>query len=146
MTRQPAKTPRKILIVDDDLATREMLTLALELDGYQVAVASNGLRLVGILQVDRPALVLLDVQMSWIDGFELCRSIKRNPDLFGIPIVFVSGCRSEQEIRDGMAAGADDYFTKPVDLEVLRARIRELVERDTATGPTPPKSDERPKS
>lgn len=146
MTQQPAKTPRKILIVDDDLATREMLTLALELDGYQVAVASNGLRLVGILQVDRPALVLLDVQMSWIDGFELCRSIKRNPDLCGIPIVFVSGCRSEQEIRDGMAAGADDYFTKPVDLEVLRARIRELVERDTATGPTPPKSDERPKS
>ena len=146
MTKQPSKIPRKILIVDDDLATREMLTLALELDGYQVAVASNGLRLVGILQVDRPALVLLDVQMSWIDGFELCRSIKRNPDLCRIPIVFVSGCRSEQEIREGLAAGADDYFTKPVDLEVLRARIRELVERAAATDPMSPRGEDCPKS
>lgn len=129
---QPEKAPRKILIVDDDHATREMLTLALELEGYQVSEASNGLRLLGSLQVDRPDLVLLDVQMSWIDGFDLCRAIKRNPDLRQIPIVFVSGCRSEQEIRDGIAAGADDYFTKPVDLEVLRARIRELIERGGA--------------
>ncbi len=126
---QPESVPHKILIVDDDHATREMLTLALELDGYQVTEASNGLRLLGSLQVDRPDLVLLDVQMSWIDGFELCRSIKRNPDLRRIPIVFVSGCRSEQEIQDGLSAGADDYFTKPVDLDVLRARIRELIER-----------------
>ena len=131
---QPERALRKILIVDDDHATREMLTLALELDGYQVSEASNGLRLLGNLQVDRPDLVLLDVQMAWIDGFELCRLIKHNPDLRQIPIVFVSGCRSEREIREGLAAGADDYFTKPVDLDLLRARIRELIERTESGG------------
>ncbi|MDR0967114.1 MAG: response regulator [Myxococcales bacterium] len=136
MTQPPPNAPqapvRKILIVDDDHPTREMLKLALELEGYQVAEASNGLRLLGNLQVDRPDLVLLDVHMSWIDGFELCRSIKGNPELCQIPIVFLSGCRSEQEVRQGLAAGADDYFTKPVDLDVLRTRLHELIERGSA--------------
>jgi DNA-binding response OmpR family regulator len=118
---------RKILIVDDDRDTREMLTLALELEGYDVEQAANGLRLVSSLRVDRPDLVLLDVMMSWIDGFELCRSIKKNEELRDIPIIFVSARKSGDDVRRGLEAGAADYFTKPVDIDRLHARVRELL-------------------
>lgn len=113
----------KVLIVDDDRDTREMLTLALDLEGYDVEQAANGLRLVSSLRVDRPDVILLDVMMSWIDGFELCRSIKKNPDLQDIPIIFVSARKGGDDVGRGLDAGALDYFTKPVDLEKLVARI-----------------------
>ncbi|HCF60740.1 MAG TPA: response regulator, partial [Myxococcales bacterium] len=102
-----------MLIVDDDRDTREMLMLALDLEGYDVEQAANGLRLVSSLRVDRPDLVLLDVMMSWIDGFELCRSIKKNEELRDIPIVFVSARKGGEDVRRGLEAGAADYFTKP---------------------------------
>ncbi len=125
----PGEAPqrRKILIVDDDRDTREMLMLALDLEGYDVEQAANGLRLVSSLRVDRPDLILLDVMMSWIDGFELCRSIKKNEELRDIPIVFVSARKGGEDVRRGLEAGAADYFTKPVDIDLLNARIRELL-------------------
>src|ERR671939_1858582 len=89
----------KIIIVDDDRDTREMLTLALELEGFEVAQAANGLRLISAMHVDRPDVILLDVMMSWIDGFELCRAIKKNPGFCEIPIVFVSARQSREDQR-----------------------------------------------
>ena len=118
---------RKVVIVDDDRETREMLTLALELEGYVVEQAANGLRLISSLHVDRPDLILLDVMMSWIDGFELCRSIKKNDEFRDIPVVFVSARKTGEDVQKGLAAGATDYFTKPVDIERLTARIREIL-------------------
>src|SRR5258708_11281306 len=85
---------RKVIIVDDDRDTREMLTLAFELEGYEVTQAANGLRLISSLHVDRPDLVVLDVMMSWIDGFELCRSIKRNEEVQNLPGIFLSARKS----------------------------------------------------
>jgi len=116
-----------VVIVDDDRETREMLTLALELEGYVVEQAANGLRLISSLHVDRPDLILLDVMMSWIDGFELCRSIKKNDEFRDIPVVFVSARKTGEDVQKGLAAGATDYFTKPVDIERLTARIREIL-------------------
>jgi DNA-binding response OmpR family regulator len=118
---------RKVIIVDDDRETREMLTLALELEGFEVAQATNGLRLISTLHVDRPDLILLDVMMSWIDGFELCRSIKQNDEFRDIPVVFVSARKSTEDVRQGREAGAADYFTKPLDVDRLARRIHELV-------------------
>jgi DNA-binding response OmpR family regulator len=118
---------RKVVIVDDDRETREMLTLALELESYHVDQAANGLRLISSLHVDRPDLILLDVMMSWIDGFELCRSIKKNVEFKDIPVIFISARKSGEDVRKGLAAGAADYFTKPVDIDRLTARIRELL-------------------
>jgi DNA-binding response OmpR family regulator len=118
---------RRIIIVDDDRETREMLKLALELEGYQVSNAENGLRLISTLHVDRPDLILLDVLMSWTDGLELCKAIKKNEDFTGIPIVFVSAKKSSADVEAGMKAGAIDYFTKPIDMERLLARIRTLL-------------------
>jgi DNA-binding response OmpR family regulator len=117
---------RKIIIVDDDRDTREMLTLALELEGFEVAEAANGLRLISTLHVDKPDAILLDVMMSWIDGFELCRAIKRNEEFKDIPVIFVSARKTPQDVTRGLEAGAADYFTKPLDIDRLVHRIEEL--------------------
>src|SRR5260221_14631443 len=118
---------KKIIIVDDDRETREMLKMALELEGYEVSQAANGLRLISTLHVDRPDLILLDVMMSWIDGFELCRAVKKNEEFRDIPVIFISARSSATDVKRGREAGASDYFTKPVELPTLIARIRELI-------------------
>ncbi len=97
-----AKKPR-VIIVDDDRDTREMLTLALELEGFDVGQAANGLRLISAMHVDRPDVILLDVMMSWIDGFELCRAIKKNPTFGDIPVIFISARKSVEDERAGIA-------------------------------------------
>ena len=125
----------KVIIVDDDRETREMLTLALELEDFDVAEAANGLRLISALHVDRPDVILLDVMMSWIDGFELCRSIKKNEQFSDIPIVFISGRGSFEDRRRGLEAGATEYFTKPLDMDRLLTRLREIAaSRHSAAG------------
>jgi len=117
----------KITIVDDDRDTREMLTLALELEGFEVGQAASGLRLISAMHVDRPDVILLDVMMSWIDGFELCRAIKKNPTFSDIPVIFVSARKSPEDERAGLEAGAQDYLTKPLDMDRLIGRIREIL-------------------
>ena len=128
----------KVVIVDDDRDTREMLTLALELEGFEVGGAANGLRLISAMHVDRPDVILLDVMMSWIDGFELCRAIKKNETFADIPVIFISARKSAEDERAGMEAGAVDYFTKPLDVDRLVARIREILGARAASAASPP--------
>jgi DNA-binding response OmpR family regulator len=118
---------RKVAVVDDDREVREAIASTLAAMGYEVKVAANGLRLVSALHVDRPDIILLDVMMSWIDGFELCRAIKQNPEFRDIPVIFMSGRTSTPDIERGLACGAVDYFPKPLDLDRLLARVREIV-------------------
>ena len=135
------QTPRKpkVIIVDDDRDTREMLTLALELEGFDVGQAANGLRLISAMHVDRPDVILLDVMMSWIDGFELCRAVKKNEDFADIPVIFISARKSTEDERTGMEAGAVDYFAKPLDVDRLIARMREILDaRSAAALGSPP--------
>jgi DNA-binding response OmpR family regulator len=126
---------RKVVIVDDDRETREALQEALEEHGYTVVLAQSGLRLISYLHVDRPDVILLDVMLSWIDGFELCRAIKRNPEFRNIPVCFISGRSSEADVQQGMACGAAAYFVKPLDLEDLIAQVDALAKQGPA--PTP---------
>ena len=118
---------KKIVIVDDDRETREMLRTAFELEGFEVLTATNGLRLISTLYVDKPDMVLLDVVMSWIDGFELCRSIKKNEEFKDIPVVFISARKADEDLATGMGCGAADYFTKPLEMDRLISRVRELL-------------------
>jgi DNA-binding response OmpR family regulator len=129
----------KVIIVDDDRDTREMLTLALELEGFGVSQAANGLRLISAMHVDRPDVILLDVMMSWIDGFELCRAIKKNRTFADIPVIFISARKSIEDEKAGLDAGAVDYFAKPLDVDRLIARIREILgsRGSDAAAPTP---------
>ena len=117
----------KIIIVDDDRETRELLAMALQMEDFEVTQAANGLRLISTLQVDQPDLILLDVNMSWIDGFELCRAVRKNEDFKDIPVIFISARSSSADVKRGIEAGAADYFTKPIELQTLIARIKELV-------------------
>lgn len=125
----------KVTIVDDDRDTREMLSLALESEGFEVSAAANGLRLIASLQLKRPDVILMDVNMSWIDGFELCRAVKKNEHFRDIPVVFVSGRGEPEDKRRGREAGAADYFVKPLDLNALIKRLRELIPSPAAEVP-----------
>jgi DNA-binding response OmpR family regulator len=123
---------RKIIIVDDDRDTRMLLQFVLEQHGFTVAQAPSGLRLISLLHVDKPDLILLDVMMSWINGFELCRAIKSNPNFRDIPICFISARSDPASRSEGMACRAADYFVKPLDLDQLIARIDTLLEPHAA--------------
>jgi len=117
---------RKVVIVDDDRSLRDRLQQVLEADGYQVAQAPSGLRLLSLLEVDRPDVILLDVAMSWINGFELCRAMKSNAIYKNIPVVFISGRSGSSDIERGMSCWAADYFVKPLDTTRLLERLHQL--------------------
>lgn len=117
-----------VAVVEDEREMREWLADTLRAAGYQVALAANGLRLLAALQIDRPDLIVLDVNLSWIDGFELCRALKKNPAYADIPVVFLSGRSSHGDVAEGLACGAVDYLRKPVDGRTLLARVGELVQ------------------
>ena len=131
MTTSPSEGPSRFsaIIVDDDRDTREMLAMALELEGYQVTQAANGVKLISSLHVHKPDILLLDVNMSWIDGFELCRAVRRNEQFRTLPVLFVSARKARADVEAGLASGADGYFTKPIDFDALLGRMRELVDR-----------------
>ena len=119
--------PIRIAVVDDDRQARDFFADVLTRAGFAVTVAESGLRLVSALQVDRPAVIVLDVNMSWIDGFELCRALKRNPEWKQIPVVFVSGRSAPEDRIAGLAAGAVAFLSKPIDGRTLVATVRELL-------------------
>ncbi len=121
------KEKPRIIIVDDDRDTRELLALALESEGFEVECVANGLRLIASLQLRRPHAILLDVNMSWIDGFELCKAVKKNEQFRDIPVSFRSGRGEPEDRRRGVEAGAADYFVKPLDLTALIKRLRDLI-------------------
>jgi DNA-binding response OmpR family regulator len=120
---------RRIVLVEDDRESREVLAGMLREEGFEVFEAANGLKLISILHADRPEAIVLDVNLSWIDGFELCRSVKHNDEFQDIPVVFVSGRTAPEDIRRGMQAGAEAYFGKPLDFEVFVSKLREILGR-----------------
>jgi DNA-binding response OmpR family regulator len=117
----------KVAVVDDDREVRDGLKDSLSDAGFEVMRAANGLRLISTLQVDRPDVILLDIMMSWIDGRELCRALKKNQEFCDIPVVFISGKTSPEDIQTGLSCGAVDYFPKPIDSRKLIRRLKEIV-------------------
>lgn len=119
--------PALILVVDDQPANVEVLQMRLESQGYAVVTAEDGnacLRRVVELQ---PDLVLLDVMMPGLDGFEVCRRLRAMDDLPYIPVVMVTAKADRSDVVAGLDAGADDYLTKPVDQTELMARVRSML-------------------
>ena len=115
----------RVIIVDDDRDLREMLRTRLELEGFEVQVAGNGLRLLNRLKLHRPDLILLDVMMSWLNGFELCQALKKNPEFADIPVFFISALGSAEDIQRGYDSGCTRYFVKPLNMQQLMDDIRE---------------------
>ncbi len=117
----------KILIVDDDAKTAEAVAKALVAAGHACAVQAGGDAALEFARRERPDLVVLDVMLPRMSGFELCRSIRRDRDLYMTPIVIVSGMNSEEEVEHGLGQGADDYITKPFEMDHLLQRVEALL-------------------
>ena len=117
----------RILIVDDVAANLRLLEARLSAEYYQVATAQDGQEALRMARSWQPDLVLLDVMMPGLDGFETCRALKRDPMTQHIAVVMVTSLDQGAERVRGLEAGADDFLTKPVDFTTLLARTRSLV-------------------
>ena len=113
-------------MVDDDERTQHMLSSMLRLDGYRVITASNGHEALEYFNHEPPDLVLLDIMMPEIDGYDLCQRIR---EFSQVPIIMLTAKDSEQDMIDGLDVGADDYITKPFLSRELLARIRASLRR-----------------
>jgi pilus assembly protein CpaE len=119
----------KLLIVDDESSVRKLLGRYFESRGFAVTVASDGLRGWHAARDEQPDLVLTDVSMPEMDGYELTRTIRRNPSTAGIPVILLSAHRESDAMVAGYECGADDYVAKPVDMDVLKHKIDALLRR-----------------
>jgi adenylate cyclase len=119
--------PPRILIVDDNETNRCLLTARLGAEGYETTEAENGERALAVAHEVAPDVVLLDVMMPKIDGFEVCRRMKGDPTLGFVPIVMVTARTDSKDVVTGLNAGADEYLTKPIDHAALVARVRSML-------------------
>lgn len=116
----------KILIVDDNASARETLFAMLESENYEIEQAKDGFHTLQILQYNKPDLILLDVMMPGMDGFETCRRIRATPELAEVPILLLTALDDRASLLQGIEAGADDFLTKPIDRYELIARVRTI--------------------
>jgi two-component system, cell cycle response regulator len=117
----------RILIVDDVPANTRLLEAKLSAEYYQVASARDGFEALRMAHEWQPDLILLDVMMPGMDGFECCRKLKGDPTTLHIPVVMVTALGEPAERLHGLESGADDFLTKPVEYETLLARVRSLI-------------------
>jgi diguanylate cyclase (GGDEF)-like protein len=119
--------PARILIVDDHEDNVELLRARLEHRGFECTTARDGVEALAAIEAAPPDLVLLDLMMPRIDGFEVARRIKQNPNLPFIPIIVQTALDNVEHKVEGLAAGADDYITKPINFAELEARVRSML-------------------
>ena len=122
---QPDSDTHRILVVDDVADNSLLLQTVLEAEGYQVDIADNGCTALNKVETSPPDLILLDVMMPGMDGFEVTQHIRHNLELPYIPILLVTGY-SELSASEGLSRGADGFIHKPIDFDLLLARIQEI--------------------
>jgi two-component system alkaline phosphatase synthesis response regulator PhoP len=120
---------RTILLVEDDSTLRETVTYNLRADGYDVVTAADGVAALQIVRQRPISLVLLDLMLPRLDGLEVCRRLRSQPETAQIPILMLTARGEETDKVVGLEMGADDYVTKPFSWNELRARVRALLRR-----------------
>lgn len=121
----------KIVIAEDETDIREMMAYMLRFAGNEVFETDNGKTACDMCSTEKPDLLLLDVRMPIMTGYEVCRKIKTDPELSYIPVVFVSAKGLESEIAMGFAAGADEYIVKPFTMEQLLNNVNKYTGKKT---------------
>jgi DNA-binding response OmpR family regulator len=119
---------KKILIVDDDTGIMVALKFLLEQNGYDTLIAFSGEDAMEVVERHHPDLILLDVLLPVVDGFEVCQRVRENPDFKDIRIVLVTALGGEAHVVKGLDLGADAYVVKPFSNAALMAKVRELLE------------------
>jgi CheY-like chemotaxis protein len=118
----------RILVVDDNDINLSLVSKILELEGYQVLAARNGMEAIQSVMHETPDLAILDVMMPDMDGYDLCRKLRQPPLNAGIPIVMLTAMNSDMEKQQALQVGANDVWSKPFDMEMFRKRIGELLQ------------------
>ena len=116
-----------ILLIEDNEELRNLIKAFLERGGYAVAAVSSGEEALGWLGRERAKLMLLDIMLPGMDGFALCDKVRKENN---IPIIILSACTEKEDQMNGFSLGADDYVEKPVDMDILLARIGALIRRN----------------
>jgi DNA-binding response OmpR family regulator len=119
--------PKEILIVDDEPSIVVPIQFLMEQQGYRVLVAENGEDALDAIYKYKPDLILLDIMLPRIDGYEVCEIVRLNPEYRGIKIIFLTAKGREVEIAKGLSLGADAYITKPFSNTELVAKVKELL-------------------
>ncbi len=119
----------KILIAEDERDIRELVSLTLQFGGFTVVQAANGVEAVEQTQKELPDLILMDVRMPKMTGYDACRRIKSMPELRDIPVVFLSAKGQESEIQTGLEAGAEEYILKPFAPDELVKQVQAVLDR-----------------
>lgn len=124
---QKKEDPRSLLIIDDDETIRAALRRLFEAEGYKVITAADGTQLSDVLDDSPIDLIILDIGLPWLNGYELAKLLKEHEDLRKIPLIFLSGKTSELDVKRGFEVGADDYIKKPFDVEKMKKAVETLL-------------------
>ena len=119
----------KILIAEDERDIRDLVAFTLRFAGYEVVTAANGEEALDLSVREQPDLIILDVRMPRMTGYDACRQIKAAPGLQDRPVIFLSAKGQEAEIQAGLEAGAEEYLLKPFAPDQLTARVRAILEK-----------------
>jgi two-component system, OmpR family, alkaline phosphatase synthesis response regulator PhoP len=125
----------KILVVDDEIYIVHILDFSLGMEGYEVITALDGEQALERLKVEKPDLVVLDIMMPKVDGYEVCKSIKSNPATKQTPVILLSAKGRNVDQKLGFDVGADDYITKPFSPRKLVERINQLLGQPVSERP-----------
>ena len=118
---------KKIFIADDESGFVSTLTSRLEFEGFEITTTPDGKAALELIPIEKPDLILLDIMMPAVNGYQVCRELKENPETSSIPILMLTAKSQESDKFWGKEAGADAYVTKPFDMDELIAEMRALL-------------------
>jgi two-component system, cell cycle response regulator DivK len=118
-----------ILVIDDNILNLKLVDFLLSAQGYEVHKALNASEALSVLETVNPSLILMDLQLPGVDGFELTRKLKKNPKFSHIPIIAITAYAMKGDEEKALAAGCDGYITKPIDIKTLPDVLAEYIEK-----------------
>jgi len=118
---------KRILVIEDDVNALRLLEYTLEQGGYQVLTATNGLEGLKKAQDEHPDLIILDIMLPGLDGYEICHRLRQKPENVTLPILMLSAKARQDDRNIGLRMGADDYLTKPADPSVIVTKVEALL-------------------